>query len=62
MPKPLFAGRRRVGRELDPTLHVDLLEAFGEQLEHHRTRLLRAPERYAHGDALEIRITHHPTT
>jgi hypothetical protein len=61
LPQPLFAGRRRVRRQLELVVEAHLLEAFGEELEHHRARLLRTLERHAHGDSSEGRITHHPT-
>src|SRR5262249_13548279 len=41
-PQPLLAGRVGVGGELDAAFLVDLLEAFREQLEHGRARLLEA--------------------
>jgi hypothetical protein len=53
LPDPLLAGRVRIGGDLESRSTLDLLEALGEDLEHHRPSLLGAGGRDGDRDALE---------
>jgi hypothetical protein len=53
LPDALLAGRVRVCRQLERAVRVELLEALGEELEHHRPRGLGATGRDRDRDPAE---------